>query len=374
MNSLDFIEQAGVSKQRLRLSAYAWSIIEQDRMSFSHDGEAVSKAGLLNRVFLNFYEHAEASVPLRLEEKLREWNSMLKPSDNESCTVLIKQLCNGYRSELQSKIKHLCSRGASDLAWNLTLQVDVCKLLIDLWNRDFFSIESGGMITRGKFLIAVFEEYANKPYVEREKIYFERTFTDIEDAILQERPIIITYAQIGKPLQVLPHSLETDKLSMYNYLIGYARSAASFFNAADGDEFSLESFRLSKIERVEFDRQQKAGSGKLSPEQCDRIKESRAKHGTMFIADEDKIHEIIVKLTDEGKRKYINQVHMRPSQYIDGKRNNGENSDIYVFECTIHQAYAYFFKFGSDAEILSPLVLREQFKQEYVKAVEVYEL
>ena len=160
---------------------------------------------------------------------------------------------------------------------------------------------------------------------------------------------------------------------MYNYLIGYARPAASFSGTADGEALSLESFRLSKIQRVEIDRHQKAGSGKLSPEQRDRIKESRAKHGTMFIADEDKIHEIIVRLTDEGKRKYINQVHMRPSQCIDGKRNSGESSDIYIFKCTIHQAYAYFFKFGSDAEILSPLSLREQFKQEYIKAVEIYE-
>ena len=369
---LDFIEQAGVPKQRLRLSAYAWSIIEQDRMNFSHDGEAVSKAGLLNRIFLNFYEHAEASIPLRLEEKLREWDNILKPSDNEGYAALIEKLCNGYQTDLQLKIKHLCKPGDSDLAWNLTLQVDVCKLLIDLWNRNFFSIEPGAKITRGKFLIAVFEEYAMKPYVERERIYFERIFADIEDAIVQERPIIIKYAQVDKPLYVLPHSLETDKLSMYNYLIGYSRPATSPFGTISNEQLSLESFRLSKIQRAEIDRQQKAGSGKLTPKQCSKIKESRAKHGTMFISDEDKIHEIIVKLTNEGKRKYINQVHMRPSQYIDSKHSIGENSDVYIFKCTIHQAIAYFFKFGSDAEILSPIFLREQFKQEYEKAAAVY--
>ena len=103
-----------------------------------------------------------------------------------------------------------------------------------------------------------------------------------------------------------------------------------------------------------------------------KIKESRAKHGTMFIADEDKIHEIKVRLTDEGKRKYINQVHMRPSQYTDSECNNRENSADYVFRCTTHQAMAYLFKFGSDAEIISPLCLREQIKQEYVKAARLY--
>jgi len=369
---MDFIEQAGVPKQRLRLSAYTWSIVEQDRMSFSNDGEAVSKAGLLNRVFINFYEHAEASIPLRLEEKTREWINILKPSDNNSYAVLIEQLCNGYKSELQSKINNLCKQGASDLAWNLTLQADVCKLLIDLRSRNFFSIEPGAKITRGKFLIAVFEEYAKKPYIERERIYYDRIFSDIGDAIAHERPIVITYAQTDKPLHVLPHSLETDKLSMYNYLIGYARPAASFFDATDRENFSLESFRLSKVQRVEIDRHQKAGSGKLSSKQCDNIKKSRAKHGTMFIADEDKIYEIIVRFTDEGKRKYINQVHMRPSQCIDKKQSNRENDDIYIFKCTAHQAKAYFFKFGSEAEIISPLFLREQFKQEYEKSAMLY--
>jgi len=323
-------------------------------------------------VFLNFYEHAEASIPLRLEEKVNEWRNVLKSSDNGSYAVLIEKLCNGYKSELQLRVKHLCSMSASDLAWNLTLQVDVCKLLIDLWNRGFFSIESGAKITRGKFLTAVFEEYAKKPYVERERIYFERIFTDIQDAIVHERPIVITYAQVDKPIYVLPHSLETDKLSMYNYLIGYARPAASFPGTGNSEHFSLESFRLSKIQRAEIDRQQKAGSGKLNAEQRGKIKESRAKHGTMFIADEDKIHEIIVSFTDEGKRKYINQVHMRPSQHIDSECNKKENSDVYIFRCTIHQAMAYFFKFGSDAEVLSPLCLREQFKQEYAKAARLY--
>ncbi|MCL2662352.1 MAG: WYL domain-containing protein [Oscillospiraceae bacterium] len=176
-----------------------------------------------------------------------------------------------------------------------------------------------------------------------------------------------------KPLYILPHSLETDKLSMYNYLIGYARPTASFPGTVDSEHFTLESFRLSKIQRAEIDRQQKAGSGKLNPEQLRKIKESRAKHGTMFIADEDKIHEIVVRFTDEGKRKYINQVHMRPSRYIDSERNGKVNSDIYVFRCTTHQAMAYFFKFGSDAEILSPSFLREQFKQEYAKAARIYD-
>lgn len=359
------VEQSGAQKQRLRLSAYAWSIMEQDRMNFSQDGNAVSKAGLLNRIFLNFYEHAGASIPLRLKERMSEWDKML---DSEESKAVLEKLGSGYKSELQTYIKQLCSGGASEMAWNLTLQVETSKLLDDLLKRGFFSIELGAKITRGKYMAAIFEEYAKMPYVERERVYFEDTYENIEDAITHERPIIITY--VDKPLYVMPYSLETDKLSMYNYLIGYARSATSTTGELDGSEFSLESFRLSKIKRVEIDRRQMAGSGSLSLEQRSRINDSRVKHGTMFIADDDKIFEIRVRLTDEGRKKYINQVHMRPPRL--NKRDEGDDGATYVFNCTLHQAEAYFFKFGTEAEILSPSVLRERFAQEFAKAAKLY--
>jgi hypothetical protein len=92
----------------------------------------------------------------------------------------------------------------------------------------------------------------------------------------------------------------------------------------------------------------------------------------MFIADEDKVYEITVRLTEEGKRKYINQVHMRPPRHIDatGKSSNGD--DVYVFRCTLHQADVYFFKFGAAAEILSPSLLKEKFAQDYADAAALY--
>ena len=88
----------------------------------------------------------------------------------------------------------------------------------------------------------------------------------------------------------------------------------------------------------------------------------------MFISDEDKIIQIKVKLTPKGKQKYIEQVHMRPSGKLE---HNSE--DEYIFTCPERQAEYYFWKFGKDAEIISPPALREKFTLSYKEALALYE-
>jgi hypothetical protein len=129
---------------------------------------------------------------------------------------------------------------------------------------------------------------------------------------------------------------------------------------------------LSKIHSVEIDRHLKPGVGDLSSlqrtEQLARIKKSREKLGTMFISDEGEAAQIEVKLTPKGKQKYIEQVHMRPSG-----RLKPDSDDVYIFICPTRQVEYYFWKFGKDAEILSPPALREKFSANYKEALELYE-
>ena len=353
-------------KQRLRLSAFAWSIIDQDRMSFSHDGTAISRAGILNRIFMNFYEYANASIPLRVEARRQELESVLDELPNEIKKNVINKLIESYTAELKGNVIDLLKQGASDMAWNMTIQKDAGDLLDGLNKHGYFSYAQDGNLSRGKFMGAVFEEYTHLPYVEREKIFFNDIFSTIEDAIEYKRAINIIYTQAKISYHVIPHYLETDKLTMYNYLVGFARHSED-----SGQPLSIHSFRLSKIHSVELDRHSKPGLGELSEakrnEQSAKIKNSRDKLGTMFISDEDKVIEIEVKFTPKGKQKYIEQVHMRPSGYL--KFNY---DDIYTFTCPERQAEYYFWKFGKDAEVISPRSLKEKFTQLYKDALDLY--
>jgi hypothetical protein len=252
------------------------------------------------------------------------------------------------------------------MAWNMTIRKDVGILLENLCKRGFFSYNHETELSRGKYMGAVFEEYASLPFVEREKVYCHDLFENIVDAIDFKRAINIIYTQDKIPYFVIPYFLETDKLSMYNYLVGYARLALS-----PNQSLSIHSFRITKIHAVTIERHLKPGHGELSDsqraEQLAKIKKSREKLGTMFISDEDKVAEIKVRLTRKGKQKYIEQVHMRPSGYI-----KIGNDDEYVFTCPMRQAEYYFWKFGKDAQILSPSGLREKFLLLYKDALDLY--
>jgi predicted DNA-binding transcriptional regulator YafY len=336
-------------------------------MSFSHDGEAISRAGILNRVFAIFHESAKASAPLRIEARQREYNDILGDIPQQWRETVVDKLTAAYRKDLIDEIINLLKQGASDMAWNMTIRKDVGDLLENLRMRGYFSYNQESELSRGKYMGAVFEEYAMLPFVEREKIYYHDLFECIEDAIEFKRAINIVYTQDKVPYYVVPHFLETDKLSMYNYLVGYARHASSPMQS-----LSIHSFRITKIHTAEIDRHSKPMLGELSDsqraEQRARIKKSREKLGTMFISDEEKTARIEVKLTHKGKQKYIEQVHMRPSGYL-----KANSDDEYIFTCPHRQAEYYFWKFGKDAEILSPPALREKFSTQYKEALDLYD-
>jgi hypothetical protein len=322
------------------------------------------------------YERAEASIPLRIVERRRELDVALHDFPPDIKAEVINKLILIYRDDLHRKLRARCREGSPDEAKNFNIQKKVSMLLEGLRENGYFSDAEKASVTRGRYMAAVFEEYARAPYVERERIYFSETCAVIENAIDQERALIITYAQSELPSFVLPYSLETDKLSMYNYLIGYAHPVKPLNDALLDVPLHIDSFRLPKILRLEIDRWGKHGSGKLNPCQLERIKKARAKFGTMFIADEDKATEVVVRLSQNGQIEYRNQVHMRPSRLEDRDKKfdkEGAGNNSYIFECTERQAEHYFFKFGSDAVVMSPPGLREKFRNKYYNAFTEYD-
>ena len=106
-------------------------------------------------------------------------------------------------------------------------------------------------------------------------------------------------------------------------------------------------------------------SGHISKQEADRIQKDIANRNVQFLAGSDE--QILVRLTEDGVRKYQSQIYLRPScsQAITGEGD-------YSFFCTPRQAEYYFFKFGKDAEILSPPGLRERFLSLYADALKTY--
>ncbi len=60
---------------------------------------------------------------------------------------------------------------------------------------------------------------------------------------------------------------------------------------------------------------------------------------------------------------------MRPRIYTIDK----DDKHLYTFRCTEIQAINYFFKFGWDANIISPVELHEKMKLRYSRSLKTYE-
>ena len=79
------------------------------------------------------------------------------------------------------------------------------------------------------------------------------------------------------------------------------------------------------------------------------------------------LSEIEVIFTAKGLELFERQLYLRPTVYT----KIGQNR--YLFHCTEMQAIHYFFKFGRDAQIVTPKHLRERFISYYREALAAYE-
>ncbi|MDL2264733.1 WYL domain-containing protein [Synergistaceae bacterium OttesenSCG-928-I11] len=163
--------------------------------------------------------------------------------------------------------------------------------------------------------------------------------------------------QSGKKFQIAPYRLSSDKLSIYNYLIGYICPMTQ----DEAAQSKIGSFRISRIASVQPVRTMRV---ELSEQQRERLEDEISRKGAPFLVEE--ASEIVIKLSEEGVRKYHAQLHLRP-RYLEKR-----DGDRYVFHCTERQAEYYFQKFGRDAEVISPAHLRERFIHFYSDALEMY--
>ncbi len=100
------------------------------------------------------------------------------------------------------------------------------------------SSSKSGTPSVGKYLKAVFEEYARQPYFEREKIYFKEEYTKVKTAI--ELKNIISFKYRDKEYKLAPYEVTLDEWSSYNYVVGFT------------GENELRDFRLSYMEDIEI--------------------------------------------------------------------------------------------------------------------------
>ena len=155
---------------------------------------------------------------------------------------------------------------------------------------------------------------------------------------------------------VYPYKIIPDPLCTQEYLACFTRTAEEASSQKRDASFSM-----ARLEKPVVLKQQAF----LSKDDIAKIEEDLEKLSVAYLLGEPE--EIRVRLTDRGNKSYQTRLYSRPD-----KDETRSTDEVYVFYCSEHQAYNYFFAFGPEAEVLSPPSLRDRMIKNYQSALQPY--
>lgn len=362
-------------KQHINLSESAWLTIDEDIKNFYEPKEKKSFSGFLNRVFKNFYQKADATISLRFIEKEEELEKLYSSKefssfDKKTISLFIGKYINVYEQELKEKALSYPSGHGEKFRIN--------KENLDILRESSEANYYEGII--GKYLKAIFEEYALKPLYIREQIFFNDVILTIQNAIYRKKKLKISLlekttvqgdSRYIKKYLVSPYYIVQDKTNSFNYLIGYSEEIKDTVVEENGfkrktieyGEKTPACFRISRIGKIDM---QISMGMCYSQDKANILNEMLIKRTPMYMSGEPIT--IKIQFSDKGLESFKRQLYMRPQFYTVDKTDK----HIYYFECTEIQAINYFFKFGWDALVLEPTDLAEKFKKRYERALKTY--
>ena len=207
-----------------------------------------------------------------------------------------------------------------------------------------------------QYFCRLFMSYCKKPFYEREQIIFKDNYDLLIDAC--EKRIPITFFTIWNPTKmhtVIPYQLAVGHDEMFNYLL------CSEIDRETGKENAM-SYRLNRISNINPCR----AYGHISEETLDYLNKM-LRYGPQFMINDEE--ESCVKLTDAGRRNFSRIYFGRPLEDRIEERADGY---YYYFKGSKDQLFFYFRRFGKDAKIIYPDILRERIAVFHKKAYEQY--
>ncbi len=337
-----------LKRKNINLSNDAWKIIELDMNTFMDEKKQLST--FFNNVFTNFYQIAQASISIRTIEYQKKINNLIGTNKE-----IISKLTDDFVGTLITNIENNKIK-SSHKKMDKNGKFKETKIKLNNLNYEILttSLDVQHYYYKGKdrlYLNAIFEEYTKLNGFEREKIYFKKyvdlinVATSISKCKLKVQLTANNNKQ-GFSFILNPCGIYTEDTKSYAYIAG----------TKDSKEFV---FRLNRI-------------GKMSLEYSDKIEyddliglDLKIKEkGIMYLSG--KLNEYKVQLSEKGILLYNRTLNMRPQ--VQSIENN-----TYTFSCTEFQFENYFFKFGKECLVITPISMKEKFIESYKQALLQYE-
>ena len=324
-------------KIRITLSNRAQQTMCEDMEVFG-----TSKAAtFVNTVFNNYKTEAKSSISLYLQQREIELDRLFTGTrlDAISKRMAIDLLLSSEEKTIVDEISEYCMTKGKSKLYHIN-DSNVEYLLEDCDENQYYS-------RPGLYIRSVIEEYCSLPFIKRERIYRKDIYETIERACEEKKILKIKANYYGKDqlFYVYPYKIVPDSFNTQSYLVCYSRKA-------NEEEKNKTPTMLTK-------------TFYLNKQEISNINMQIANYSPAYLIG--KPEHIKVKLSKKGKQSYHSRLYSRPE-----KIESLSTDDIYVFDCTQQQIFNYFFSFGSDAEIISPLHLRNRFLNAHEKALKQY--
>jgi len=337
------------------LSYYANEIMSQDIYSFGLSSDNAT-AEYLNTVFAVYHHEAEASYEIaeqlfynKLYYHFKNTGAELSSETEEN---MAKLAAIRKHSMMQDRIEY-----EKKYRKRIYVRAEIRNYLLGSSSDEdgTYCYEGNNYRSASDYFKAIVEEFCRRPYYERERFYFAHHFRSIENALLNNHAVELKIKN-GASFRVRVLKIDTDPQSLYHYVVGYSVPA-------DKPDLTpwKQSFRISRIEKI---KEIKSVRGFIKAADQKKLIAAIQEKGIQFVGSDT--NEIIVRLTDNGIKKYNQQIHLRPtvSKII--------NKHDFVFKTTETQIEYYFMKFGPDAEIIKPESLRNKFRETFLLTCNVY--
>lgn len=394
-----------VDKHRLYLSNHSRYVIDSDSIAFL--GKK-SQPAFINKLIEKYYKYAECSSFIYNNDNktrfdaLFEINHSLKKLSTEERKTIYEHLFPKDDNQAY-EFKHT-QQGSRKPLW-----LTASAALMEIMDKEPHSSD----IMNREYIETLIEEYTHKPFDEREKIFKRDTYEKIEDAIKKNQSFFLTVKddekeKIGNVVDkndnknsnentkiryhVLPYRIMQSSTTVYSYLVCLSAKVDKNDRLLDGETYKPAAFRVSRITPVAIDLVSsehflcKTACNKLKDANTDiklpqkrkndlstivgiKIDQALGERDVEFLSYDH--YEIKIRLTKKGIEQYNRLLHLRP-KYIKKEQPDDDGSVVYVFHSCRRQIEAYFFSFGADAEIMSPLNLRKKFKKHYITSSELY--
>lgn len=375
-----FQEKRLEQRQHINLSDYAYNILRSDSLAFM-GGQNIS--GMINTIFLNFYQSADASVSHALEHRRAAFLNYLQvekyrkrhPQDKDLTffsgeTIspheenVIDTVLSGYAQDIIASANSY----PKQKVLKVRLRNEVQDIIYPPGSDTF--LESDYYKTPSDYLKAVIEEYSHKCYFDRESIFLkdmlELLHSEVETPDSEKHILTITYNRPSEgtaKLDIKPYLITDQSPSEYHYLI-----ALSSPSGKSKPDYKIAVFRIAWIENIQI-RPKSYGSGRITKAQLEYLEKSMRESISLSITyDSSELLDFKILFTPVGLKKYYQINHLRPLAEQGLVEYDENGNTIMYFHSSFHQIHHYFFKLGKDIKILEPENVAEAFKKEYEEA------